>query len=490
MNVFSSSERIGSLLLHACSMFALIGALSSTLPSSISAQDATSTPGATRTVAITNATIVVSPGRTLNNGTVVMRDGLIAAVGTNVSIPFDAQEIAGDSLTVYAGFIDGLSHTGIPEPKSEQRTSGQGDERVNRANPTDEAAGIQPDRSAHELIESDHETIDALRKVGFTAAHVVPHGNMLPGAGALILLAGDDTRDMVIKRDVSMFAQLKGSGRLYPATPMGVMAKMRQLYREADRRKQMEALYASNVPGAPRPEFDPTHYAFFPVIDGDQPVFMNANSALEIYRALRLHNELGYPLMLGGLYEGFESIDLLLDADVPLFATLKLPKLHDSAKSETDSTATEEPAPYNPALHVTDHTNTEVERVNLQERQRIFYKEYLSTTASLHNAGLNFGFTTMDVKPDQVHENLKKMIENGLSEDVALAALTTNAARNLGVAARMGTVESGKMANLVVTSGPLFQDDTYIKYVFVDGHKFEYEKGDAPRGPQRNTSRN
>ena len=439
---------------------------------------------ATSTIAIQGADIVVSPTRRISNGTVLIKDGLIAEAGARVTIPADAEIIIGDSLTIYAGFIDGLSHTGIPEPNRSGPSPGP--PQISRANPPNDVAGIQPDRSAHELLNAEDASIAALRKAGFTVAHVVPHGTMLPGSGALIVLAGDHIRDMIIETDVSMFAQLKGANRVYPATPMGVMAKMRQLYKESMRRKQLESLYTSNTPGIQRPEYDPVHYAFFPVIDGDKPVFMFTESALDIYRALRLHTELGYPLILGGLNQGFESIDILLDADVPLFTTLDLPKLPEKKKEKDDSTATAtDISAYNPALHVTDHTAIETERINLEARQQIFYKEHLSTPASLYAAGLNFGFTTKGVKPADIHKNLRLMIENGLPEEVALAALTTNPALTLGLSRRMGTVEKGKMANLVVTKGPLFDKDTTIHYVFVDGQKFDY----TPQSTSENSTK-
>ena len=432
---------------------------------------------ATETYAIQNANVVVAPGRRISNATVVIEKGLISQVGRNASIPGDAQVIDGDGLSVYAGFIDGLSHAGIPEPKSSTTGSAIGPQpqgqRVSRMNPPPDVAGVQPDRSAHDLIQPDHKSIEDLRKAGFTVAHVVPQGDMLPGKGALIMLAGDDSNDMILRRDVSMFAQIKGARRVYPSTPMGVMAKMRQLYKESSRRKQLEDRFQENASGAQRPDFDPIHYAFFPVLAGDMPVFMHTTNALDIYRALRLQTELGYPLVLGGLTEGFEYIDILLDADLPLFVTLKLPK-----KPKADSDSTETPldiASYDPSMHVTDHTATTLESKNLELRREIFYKEYVSTPASFYAAGLNFGFSTKEVKAEDIHSNLRKMIEHGLPADVALAALTTNAAAALGLSRSMGTVEEGKMANLVVTSGPLFEEDSHIKYVFVDGLKFEYK---------------
>ena len=448
------------------------------LPAAALGQSLDEVSAATRTFAIENTRVVQKPGLVLTNATVVIRDGLILSVGTNVSVPFDAERIAGDSLTVYAGFIDGLSHVGIPTPKTDNNNS-QGEEKVSRANPPNDRAGIQPEREAAALLNTEHGSIAALRKAGFTAAHVVPRGRMLPGKGAVVLLAGEKPEEMILKRNTSMFAQLTGARGVYPATPMGVMAKMRQLYRESMRRKNMEAMYASNASGMPRPAFDASHYAFFPVIDGELPIFMHTTSPLDIYRALRLKDTLGYPLVLSGLYGGFEYVDLLLDADVPLFLTLKMPK--DLPKDKDKKEETKEPAPYDPSMHVTNHTDTETERINLVARQKIFHEEYLATAATLYDAGLNFGFTTKDVKTSDIHKNIRLMVGKGLPEDAALAALTTQPASSLGLSRSMGSVEAGKIANLVITTGPLFEEKSKIKYVFVDGLKFEYDVKEAPK---------
>ncbi len=459
--------------------------LTSFIISNSHAQSLDNITAATRTFAIENAKIVQRPGQVINNATIVVRDGLIEAIGQNVSIPSDANLIDGDSLTIYAGFIDGLSHTGMPEPPRTPPDQSLLDRKnkISKANPPNERAGIQPQRDAYGLLDAAHKSIADLRKAGFTVAHVVPYGRMLPGKGVIILLAGDSKEEMIVKRDVTMFAQLTGASGVYPTTPMGVMAKMRQLYKESSRRKRQEALYASNASGMARPEFDEAHHALFPVIDGDLPILMHTTGPLDIYRALRLQASLQYPLMLSGLYGSFESVDLLLDADLPMFLTLKLPKDPEKKKDKEDGAeeATEEEMvdvmkPYDPSLHVTDHTSTEIERINLEARRKIFHNEYLATAATLYDTGLNFGFSTKDVKTTDIHGNLRKMIATGLSEDAALASLTTIPAELLGLSGSMGSVERGKMANLVVSKGPIFDDSSKIRYVFVEGQKFEYNE--------------
>ncbi|MEX0747491.1 MAG: amidohydrolase, partial [Rhodothermales bacterium] len=198
-------------------------------------------PVVTRTTAITNARIVQAPGRVIERGTVVMRNGLIVAVGSDVQIPYDAEIVKGDSLIVYAGFVDGLSHAGVSGTASVERPP-----RLNAADPPADYAGLQPQRSARELLNPSDTLASQLRKLGFTTAHVVPRGRMLPGGGSIILLAGDAPEEMVLRPDVSQFMQFESGTGVYPNTQMGIMAQLRQLLREAKRRERIQTLYAEN----------------------------------------------------------------------------------------------------------------------------------------------------------------------------------------------------------------------------------------------------
>ena len=449
-------------------------------------------PQVTRTYVLDNARVVQAPGRVLERATVVIRDGLIVAVNPDAAIPFDAEHIAADSLTVYAGFIDGLSHAGLSKPKEEpnqERPKNPGD-------PPNEDAGIQPDRDVRAMLNPKEKSLTDLRKAGFTAAHVVPYGRMLPGSGAVILLAGDDANDLVFKGDASLFAQFETARRMYPGTDMAIMAKMRQLYHEAQRRQRIEQLYADDPTGLERPDYDPVHYALFPVLDGEKQVYFHTESVLDLHRALDVQQDLGFPVVLTGLNQSFDAIDKLQAAGVPLMLTLDLPKPpkkngKGDKPAPADSTAAEPgdaPADlpevpqseYDPTFRTLSFDDIETEKKNLEARQERERKKYYGNAASLHEAGLSFGFTTMDIKPADAMTNVRTMVENGLPEDAALAALTTNPAEILGVSSSMGTVDVGKMGNLVVTTGPVFAEDTKIRYVFIDGEKFEIEAGKKP----------
>lgn len=464
--------------LYAALCAALI-ALLCTLPAA--AQD--DVPTVSRTYALENTTVVQAPGQVLDNTTVIVRDGLIEAVGSDVEVPLDAQRIAADSLTVYAGFISGLSYAAVEEPESEE--NGRVDD---PGNPPNDRAGIQPDRQARALLDPSDGDVESLREIGFTAAHVVPEGRMLPGAGAIIQLAGDEPNAMVLRSPSSLFTQLSGAQGVYPATSMAVISTWRQLYREAERRQMLTERYEQNPRGQQRPPSDPVHSAFFPVIDGTTPVFFYTDDLLEMHRALALQNELGFPLALAGLQEGFRDPSLLQNTDAPLFLTLDLPEEKDwtPSEAEEDTTEAEEDAPppdpsafFVSSFRTRSYEDTDQEIENLEARQAMERQKYYQNAAALNDAGVRFSFMTADVNARDIRSNLRTMIENGLPEDVALAALTTHPADMLGLNEQLGTVEPGKIANLVVTNGSYFDEDTVVRYVFVDGHRFEIEEAEA-----------
>ncbi len=441
-------------------------------------------PTVTNTYALENARVVQAPGQVIESGTVVIRDGLIERVGPNVDIPYDARRIEADSLVVYAGFIDGFSHAGVDTPDPE-------DEDVeDPGDPPPDRAGIQPDREVRPMLTPDDSALDRLRKAGFTAAQVAPEGQMLPGTSALVLYGGPTADDMLLETNEGLFAQLepaRGSwpNTIYPSTDMAVIAQFRQLYREADRRHTMESDYAQNRTGQPRPPRDPVHNALFPVLEGETPITFYADDALSIHRVLDLQEELNFPLTLAGLGESFNTLEALQNRDAPLFLTLDLPEEPDRAADEDTTVADTTAQPerhYDPDLQTESQEEIDQEETNLELRHAIERQKYLETADTLEEAGLEFGFTTREADPKDLRDNLRTMIEHGLSEETALAALTTRPASFLDLEDRLGTVEPGKIANLVVTDGPIFEEGTNVRHVFVDGRQYEYAEGSEENG--------
>jgi hypothetical protein len=407
----------------------------------------------TGTFAITGATIIQSPGQVVDSATVVIADGLIHAVGTDISIPIDAEVIDGSDLFVYPGFIDGMSNTGAVRPEQMERP-----DNLFTPDPPNDYAGITPEMSVIRQIDVSEKSIASMRELGFTISHTVPYGRMLPGLGSLILLSDEDASyDLLLKQDVSMFTQFTGAPGAYPGNTLGIMAKWRNLYTQASYNKDHEQLYASNPEGIQRPKQDRALQAFYPVIDQTRPVFYHTNSMLEARRAMKLKGELDFNLVLSDLEEGWFLMDDLKDTDTEVLMSLNLP---DEPEISEDEEKTDEVA-------------------QLEQRRQDAYDQFLSQYSEFNEAGISYGFSTMGTTSSKIKGNLEKLVASGLSEDAALAALTTDAAELLGIGDITGTLDPGKIGNVVVTTAPYFQEDSKVKYVFVDGKKYEFDTSES-----------
>ncbi|WP_462250344.1 amidohydrolase family protein [Ekhidna sp.] len=416
----------------------------------------------TNKYAIKNATIVQAPGKTIKNGSILIENGIIKAVGSNISIPADAWIVDADSMFVYAGFISGMSNIGVGKPEE----SDQRDDRKLTGNPTDERAGITPGNSTRDMLNKDDKSIGDFRKLGFTASHSVPHNGMLPGSGAIILLGGDNSDNMIVKDQASMYSQLAGANGVYPNTVIGVMAKYRDLYRKATQARDYQKKYDANPNGMERPNPNKTLEALYPVVSKQMAVSFKAESVRDIMRVITLQRDLGFKMMISEVKQGWDAIPAIKSTNSPIFLSLDLPEWKEEEKEESDeedSSDKKEP------------TRAELEEKALQSRQNEMIKNYYTQASKFKANGINFGFSTMGVKSKDFRSNLLKVIENGLTEDQALAALTTTPASILGVSSMMGTVETGKMANLIVSDTAYFSKDANIRYVFVDGMKYEFE---------------
>lgn len=417
--------------------------------SSWAQSDPTGESPVTRTYALTNATVITKPGTELKETTVIIKDGLIQSVGKNASIPANAQVIDASELYVYAAFIDGMSNTGAKRPENPQRP-----QNLFTPDPPNFYAGITPENSVVEQLDVESSSIASLREAGFAISNTVPYGRMLPGSSALILLNdADHADDIIMKKDAALFAQWVGAPGAYPGNILGMMAKWRNLYRNAVQDKKHSELYAQNPAGMTRPENDRVSQAFFPVIAQQKPVMFNVDGVLDVRRAMRLRDDLGFPLIVAGVEQSWELADELKATNTPIFLSLDLP---DEPKASDNEDKSEEMAA-------------------MEERRMEFYKIHVAQAAKLQEAGVNFGFAVGSVRSNSIWKNVQTYIDNGLSTDAALAALTTNPASILGISQVAGTVETGKLANVMVTTAPLFTKDAKVKMMFVDGDKYEYE---------------
>ena len=450
-------------------------------------------PPVTRAYFINNAYVVQEPGKVIDLGAVVIRNGLIEAVGKGLKAPLDAKTLEGDSLYVYAGFIEGLSHTGVPKPKQPER--GSRPQVKDPGNPPNDVAGIQPDRSVTDMLKADDKSVADMRKLGFTTAHVVPHGGMLPGTGAIVLLGGENERAMVLRANSSLYSAFEGGRRVYPATTMAIMSKYRELYRQAEQVKAQVSKYSSNARGMARPEYDEVLESFFPVIDKKMPVFFEVDDIKEVHRAMGLAKELDFNLVLGEVSRGQLVMDKLKSTNTPVFLTMDLPKEKKEDKKGKGDEGKDKDAKKKPGAEMADKAekkdgdkkmSPEMKMMadKAEARRDASRKELEEQAAMFAKAGIPFGFSTLNVKASEVRTHLGRMIKAGLTEDQALAALTTTPAKMLGIEQMAGTVEKGKIANLVVTDKPYFEEGSNVRYVIVDGTPHEYEvKKKKKKGP-------
>lgn len=413
--------------------------------------------------AIKNATIIQAPGRTIQNGTIIIENGVIKAVGANISIPSDAWVVDVDSMFVYPGFITGMSNIGVEKPKEDDTK----DDRKMTGTPTYKRAGITPASSVRDML-STKEGVADYRKLGFTASHSVPHNGMIAGQGAIVLLGGSTPEEMLVKGNTSMFSQLAGASGVYPNTVIGVMAKYRDLYRKAGEARDYQSRYKANSNGMERPVSDATLEALFPVVSKQMTVAFKAESVLDIMRVLTLKNDLGFNLMLGEVKQGWDAIPDIKNAGAPVFLSLDLPEIKEEKKEEEKDDKEEEE-------EEKEETAEDKEKAALEMRQKEIIKKYYTQPSLFANQGIKFGFSTLESKSKDFKSTMMNLIDNGLSHDNALAALTTTPADILGVSSIMGTIDNGKMANLIVTDTAYFTKDSNVRFVFVDGVKYEYE---------------
>jgi imidazolonepropionase-like amidohydrolase len=434
--------------------------LLSLAPSSTKAQR-----GSLDTYAITNARIVTVSGAPIERGTVVIRDGLIAAVGANVTPPADARIIDGAGLTVYPGLIDSSTSLGIPQalpspsPSVAPGGGGGGFAQLRQQTSTTVALnstqppGLQPEVLAEDFLRPGGEQIEAARNAGITTALTAPRQGIWMGQSALINLAGDTAQQMIVRSPVALhvgFTPLRSGG--YPTSLMGVFAVLRQMLLDAGRYREMQQAYDRSPRGTRRPDQERSLAALLPVLDGVMPVIMYADREREIDRALDLAEEFKLKVIIAGGLESSKVADRLRERKVPVLLSLNFPRRTTAALPEAD------PEPI---------------RV-LRERV-----EAPKAAARLVTARAKFAFQSgaMTNMAD-FRANLMRAIENGLSREDALRAITIWPAEILGVADRLGTIEAGKIANLTITRGDLFASNRTIAHVFIDGRPVDLRPAD------------
>jgi imidazolonepropionase-like amidohydrolase len=413
-------------------------------------------------VAVRNARIVTVSGPVIAKGTVVIRNGLIDAVGENVNVPPEALLIEGEGLTVYPGLIDALSTVGLPGAPAAPGAAGRGGR--GQATPATAPVIVPQSRSngpedrpqttswllaADELQPADRR-IESVRGAGIATAITFPTRGIFAGQGAAIdLITADKSGEMVVQSPLGQYIALGrggfgGGGAGFPGSLMGVISYVRQIYLDAAHYKLVKDAYAKSPRGMERPQYD---RALEGVLDS-QRILLPANRLVEIDRMIRFAAELKQPTILYGMREAYrpDAAELVRKSGLPVLLSLRWP------------------AP---------PTGLDVHLEEESLRQLETYDQAPAAAAALQKAGVKFAFYSDGIDtPREFQRAVKKALDAGLTREQALRALTLTPAEIYGIADRLGSIEKGKIGNLVVTRGDIFEPATRTEAIIVDGRKY------------------
>jgi imidazolonepropionase-like amidohydrolase len=403
--------------------------------------------------AISNARIVTAAGPVIDVGTVVVRNGLIDAVGASVAAPKEAWVIDGKGLTVYPGLIDMGNSAGLDVPMPPQPRDARTRLEIERWK---RQMILRPQVEAADHVRADATDLRRLASAGITSILAVPPGSVVRGTSSLINVAApedapqygtiaDERRGRYVVRTpvalhITFPERTPGDG--YPASLMGVIAFVRQAFLDAGA-YQLETARDERVKRAgDRPVHDEALEALKPALDGKVPVAFDAVENRQIRRALAMAREFKLDPIVTNALEADQVVDDLKAQKARVIYSLNYP-----VRSRLLHPDADEPLA------------TLRQRANAPK-----------VPAALEKEGVAFAFESAGLRdPKDFLRNAAKAVKAGLSPDAAVRALTISAASIAGAGDRLGSVERGQAANLLVTSGDLFDEKMTIKHVFVDG---------------------
>ncbi|HEU4995887.1 MAG TPA: amidohydrolase family protein [Gemmatimonadaceae bacterium] len=381
-----------------------------------------------QTIAITGGRVYTVSGSTIENGTVVIRDGRITQVGQNVAIPADATRIDAGGKWVTPGLINSSTQLGLVEVGLESTTrdvSARGKDAIAAAFTA--WAGFNP----------SSVLLTPARVEGVTTVLIAPSGGLVAGQAAVLDLVSGSLSDMMVRAPAAMVAQLEDKGSANLGARGEMVVKLRELLEDtrAYARRRVEFERAATRPFvASRLDLD----AMIPVLDGRLPLVLEVNRSSEIEEALELASAFGIRIIIAGGAEAWMVADKLAAARVPVVtgAMNNIPQSFNSLGARQENAAILRRAGVDVIL-VGDSGTGDAETFNVRN----------------------------------VKQEAGNAVAYGMTWDDALRGVTLVPARVLGIADRYGSLEAGKVANVVVWSGDPFEFGTRAEHVIVRGRE-------------------
>jgi imidazolonepropionase-like amidohydrolase len=415
-----------------------------------------------RVHAIVGARIIPAPGQVIEHGTIVMRDGVITAVGANVAIPADARVWKADSLTVYPGLIDAYVVPAVT-PAGGAPMGGAAGRRapapvVPPRGPGSELGCVTPELEVIRGAGLGKDQLEALRAAGFAAVRIAPGDGVVRGQSAVIGLGDGPPNRNTLREDDTQVMALQPVAGTYPGSLMGAIAVIRQSFLDARWYRDAHAAWQKKPGASERPQTNLAWEALQPVVAGKQPVLFVADDMLEVLRSSTIAKEAGVTAQVLGGGDEYKRLGDVMKTGLPLVVPVNFPDPPDVAN---------------------DGDAMEVETAQLR-----YWQNAPGNAAALAKAGANFSLTANGLKDVKTFRaNVAKAMKRGLTESQALASVTTTPAKLLGLDQRLGTIAPGKIANLTVTRGALFSDQGKVREIWVDGNRYETQKDEtSPAG--------
>ncbi|REJ77827.1 MAG: amidohydrolase [Acidobacteria bacterium] len=418
----------------------LIGLLVLALSSFVAAQNGPADQnltGRTGTFAITGAKIVTVSGAEIANGTILIRNGKIAAVGSNVSVPSGAEKIDGNGLSVYPGMIDAGTNMGLLEVGNGARGTVD----------VSETGDVNPNAKAFLGINPHTSHINVTRVNGITTVMSLPVGGLISGQSAIINLNGStqaEMADVPVYALVINFPTISTFAGFNPFTGPRTINFNQAVKRRDDRVKEIKDIFEAAKQYAnaheayakdnslPYPETDLKMAAMVPYVRGEKPIVFFAQRSRDIRAVLKFVEEMKVKGIIYGGGEAWEVADDLKKHDVPVIYT----SVHDNPFNQDDP-----------------------------------YDANFTAPSKMQKAGIKFCISTGDngANARELPYQAGMAGAFGLSKEDALKSVTLFPAEILGISDRYGSLEEGKVANVVVTDGDLLDPRTNVRYLFIEG---------------------
>lgn len=389
--------------------------------------------------AFTGATVHVSPEQTIENGTLVIRNGKIVSVTANGNVPSGAVEVKVAGKHLYPSFIETYGKYGIPEVKP---ASGGGFGSPPQLESKTEGAfswnqSLRSETDAAELFKIDAKGAKALRDAGFGVVSTHRHDGISRGSAVVVSLGETSENEVVLKRRSAHHLSFsKGSSRQsYPSSRMGTMAMLRQTYLDAEWYAQQKG--------------EETNLSIEAWRDLQElPQIFGVDNWQDALRADKVGDEFGQQYVIRGGGDEYQRIDAVKASGATFIVPLKFPKTYDVSD------------PYAADL--------------VSVAQLRHWERAPGNVAALAEAGVPFVLTANQLeKPGDLGEAVRKAVEAGAEEATVFTALTTGPAELLGIEDMVGTLEVGKLANFIVTDKSPFTEKATIYQNWVQGKPFE-----------------